>query len=359
MDRGDLIDVGSLGRASAPAGVCATRTVNLALQGGGAHGAFTWGVLDRLLQDPRLIIDGISGTSAGAINGAMLVAGMVEGGREGARKKLGQFWRRVAEAGQWGPLQLTPLDRLMGNYNLDRSPAYHAFDMLTRMFAPGQLNPTDVNPLRDIVDELIDFEALRTKSPIKLFVNTTNVRSGKIRVFAHPEMRVEALLASACLPNLQKAVEIDGEHYWDGGFMGNPAMFPLLYNCHASDIVLIEINPIAIDEVPDNARAIIDRMNTISFNATMMREMRTIAFATRLLEQHKLTGRSHLRKINFHMVEANAEMSRYGVSSKLNPDWDFLQILFKLGRAKGDAWLDANFDELGTRSTIDLQSLFF
>ena len=359
MDRGDIIDIGSLQRASAPGEVCATRTVNLALQGGGAHGAFTWGVLDRLLEDPRLIIDGISGTSAGAINGAMLVSGMIEGGRTGARRKLAQFWRRVAEAGQWGPLQLTPIDRLMGNYNLDRSPAYHAFDLLTRMFAPAQLNPTDANPLRDIVAELIDFESLRANSPIKLFVNTTNVRSGKIRVFAHPEMRVEALLASACLPNLQKAVEIDGEHYWDGGFMGNPAMFPLLYNCEASDIILIEINPISIEEIPDSARAIIDRMNSISFNATMMREMRTIALVTRLLDQHRLTGASNLRRINFHIVQAEKEMAHFGASSKFNLDEDFLEVLFDLGRTTATRWLEENFHSIGVNSSVDLHKLFF
>ena len=335
------------------------KTINLALQGGGAHGAFTWGVLDRFLEDPRLVIEGISGTSAGAINGMMLVAGMVEGGREGARERLATFWRRVADAALWSPLQPTPLDRAMGNFNLDHSPAYQAFDLLTRLFSPYQLNPLGVNPLKEIIADLVDFERIHAEAAIKLFVNTTNVRTGKIRVFPNRELSVEALLASACLPSLHPAVEIDGEHYWDGGFMGNPAMFPLLYNCKASDIVLIEINPIAIDHVPESAREIIDRVNTISFNATMMREMRTIAFVTRLLDQHRLTGRSHLRRINFHMVEANAELARYGVSSKLSPDWPFLRALFALGRAKAEAWLEANYAQVGVDSTIDLQKLFF
>jgi NTE family protein len=357
MDGGERLR--TRGGTAAAAGAASARAVNLALQGGGAHGAFTWGVLDRLLEDERLTIEGISGTSAGAINGAMLVAGMIEGGRDGARARLREFWRRVADCSQWSPLQPTPWDRLFGNFNLDHSPAFQAFDLMTRLWSPNELNPLDVNPLRDIVSELVDFDRLRGAAPVKLFVNTTNVRTGKIRVFANAELRVEALLASACLPNLQKAVEIDGEHYWDGGFMGNPAMFPLLYNCKASDIVLVEINPIAIAGVPESARAIIDRMNSISFNATMMREMRTIAFVTRLLDQHRLTGRSHLRRINFHMIEAEDEMARYGVSSKLSPDWTFLLTLFELGRARTEAWLDRHFAKIGVDSSIDLQKLFF
>ncbi len=359
MDGGQRIADDGNAHAAGRGAPSPSRTINLALQGGGAHGAFTWGVLDRFLEEPRLTIEGISGTSAGAINGIMLLAGMVDGGREGARERLATFWRRVADAALWSPLQPSPLDRAMGNFNLDHSPAYQAFDLMTRLFSPYQLNPLGVNPLKDIIVELVDFERVHAASSIKLFVNTTNVRTGKIRVFPNKELCVDALLASACLPSLHRAVEIDGEHYWDGGFMGNPAMFPLLYNCKASDIVLIEINPIAIDHVPESAREIIDRVNTISFNATMMREMRTIAFVTRLLEQHKLTGRSHLRRINFHMVEANAELARYGVSSKLSPDWPFLQALFALGRAKAAAWLEDNYASVGVDSSIDLQKLFF
>ena len=254
------------GRTAGPA-----RTVSLALQGGGAHGAFTWGVLDRLLEDPRVNIDGVSATSAGAMNGAVLVYGMMRGGREGARALLREFWERIAESGRFSIFQPTPFDKLFGNHNLDNSPAYQVFDIWTRIFSPYQFNPQGVNPLRKILEDLIDFERLKHgSSAIKLFVNTTNVRTGKIRVFKQKEMSVEALLASSCLPHLFHAVEIEGEHYWDGGFMGNPAMFPLIYNCRASDIVIVEINPIVVEELPESARAIIDRMNSISFNATMM-----------------------------------------------------------------------------------------
>jgi NTE family protein len=337
----------------------AVKTVNLALQGGGAHGAFTWGVLDRLLEDERLVIDGISATSAGAMNGAIMVHGWQFGGRAGARDLLRQFWRRVADCGQMSLIQPSLFDRMAGNHNLDHSPVYQAFDLMTRMMSPYQLNPFDYNPLRDILLDLIDFEELRRAPPQKLFVSATNVRSGKIRVFEPTELCAEALLASACLPTLYRAVEIDGEHYWDGGFMGNPAMFPLLYRCQASDIVLVEINPIRMDEVPTTARAIADRMNCISFNATMMREMRTIAFVTRMLEHQQLLGRTRYRRIHFHMVQAEKEMAEFGVSSKLNAEWGFLTTLFELGRKTGDEWLGRHFKTIGEDSSVDLQHLFF
>lgn len=224
---------------------------------------------------------------------------------------------------------------------------------------PYQLNPTGYHPVRDLLDDLIDFEALRKVKHVRLFISTTNVRSGKIRVFPIQEITAEVLLASACLPHLFQAVEIEGEHYWDGGYMGNPAMFPLLYQCKANDIMLVEINPIRIDEVPQTARGIVDRMNSISFNATMMREMRTIAFVTQMLEQHRLTGRSHLRRIYFHMMQAEKEMSAYGASSKFNVHRDFIEILFQLGVRTADTWLEQNYDKLGTESSIDLQKLFF
>jgi NTE family protein len=353
-------DTTSAPQGSTGASAGTARTVSLALQGGGAHGAFTWGVLDRLLEDDRLKVDGISATSAGAMNGAVLVYGMIKGGRAGARELLREFWARIADTGRFSIFQPTPFDKLMGNHNLDQSPAYHWFDMLTRMYSPYQLNPSGINPLREALEELVDFDRLRhAAGSIKLFVNTTNVRTGKIRVFKQKEISADVLLASSCLPHLFHAVEIEGEHYWDGGFMGNPAMFPLIYNCKASDIVLIEINPIVIDELPNNARAILDRMNSISFNATMMREMRAIALVTRLLDQHRLTGRSNLRRINFHMIQAEKEMARFGASSKFNLDNDFLDHLFRLGRRTAEAWLGDNYKLVGVESSIDLQRLFF
>jgi NTE family protein len=333
--------------------------VNLALQGGGAHGAFTWGVLDRLLEDERLLIDGISATSAGAMNGAALIYGMADGGRDGARELLRRFWKRISDSGRYSIFQPTPFDRLFGKHDLDHSPAFQAFDFMTRLLSPYQLNPTAANPFRDLLVELIDFERLQHVRQIKLYVCATNARTGKIRVFPPEEICADVLLASSCLPALFRAVEIDGEAYWDGGYMGNPAMFPLLYGCKASDIVLVEINPIRIEEVPTTARAIMDRVNDISFNATMMREMRTIAFVTQLLDQHRLIGKTRYRRIDFHMIEAERQMGRFGVSSKFNLDWGFLTQLFDLGRKTADSWLERNYDRLGHESTVDMQKLFF
>jgi NTE family protein len=336
-----------------------TKSVNLALQGGGSHGAFTWGALDRLLEDERIVIDGISGTSAGAMNGAMLVYGMHLDGRTGARAMLRDFWERIAHNARFSIFQPSVLDRMFAPGNLDYSPIFQTFDLMTRLLSPYQLNPADINPLRDVLAELIDFDELRRANEIKLFISTTNVRSGKIRVFRPHELSVDVLLASACLPHMFKAVEIDGEAYWDGGYMGNPAMFPLIYNCRSSDVVLIEINQIRTEEIPTTARDILDRMNDISFNSTMMREMRAISLVTSLIEQHRLTGRTQLRPIYFHMIEAAEDMQKFGSSSKFNADWEFLQELHDIGRRAADRWLANHFRTVGTDSSVDLHSLFF
>jgi NTE family protein len=336
-----------------------TKSINLALQGGGSHGAFTWGALDRLLEDQRVVIDGVSGTSAGAMNGAMLVYGMHLDGRDGARAMLRDFWERIAHNARFSIFQPSPLDRMLAPGNLDYSPVFQTFDLMTRLLSPYQLNPHDINPLRDVLAEMIDFDILRAANEIKLFISTTNVRSGKIRVFRPHELSADVLMASACLPHMFKAVEIDGEHYWDGGYMGNPAMFPLIYNCRSSDVVLIEINQIRTEEVPTTARDIIDRMNDISFNSTMMREMRAISLVTSLIETHRLTGRTQLRPIHFHMIEAAEDMQKFGSSSKFNCDWEFLQELHDIGRRAADRWLTDHFRTVGTDSSVDLHSLFF
>jgi len=335
------------------------RQLNLALQGGGAHGAFTWGVLDRLLEDSRLELEGISGTSAGSINGLMVAYGMALDGRDGAREMLKALWTRIGAASSSSPFQPCWLDRMLSPGNLDYSIGFQAFDLMSRIVSPYQFNPLDLSPLRDLLSSLVDFERMRAEEKVKLFVSTTDVRSGKIRVFGPKELRVEVFMASCCLPLLFRAVEIDGEHYWDGGYMGNPALFPLIYNCRASDIMLVEINAIRIEQVPTDARAILDRMNDISFNATMMREMRAIAFVTRMLEHHKLSGGSNLRRINFHMVQAEQAMSRYGASSKFNTDPTFIATLFDLGRETAEQWLDEHFTAIGRDSSVDLHHLFF
>src|SRR5690349_14419574 len=259
------------------------KAINLALQGGGAHGAFTWGVLDRLLEDERLAIDGISACSAGAMNAAVLAYGYAVGGREGARDSLAGFWRRISEAALTSPLQPSPLDRVLGDHSLRHSPAFVAFDMLTRLFSPYDYNPLGLNPLRDVLRRCVDFEVLaKAACPIKVFLSATNVRTGKVRVFERREVTVDAVLASACLPFLFQAVEIDGEAYWDGGYMGNPALFPLIYNCESADILVVHINPLERADVPRSATDIMNRINEISFNSSLMREMRAIAFVSRL-----------------------------------------------------------------------------
>ncbi len=329
------------------------KRVNLALQGGGAHGAFTWGVLDLLLEDPRIAIEGISGTSAGAMNAAVLACGLSEGGRDLARIKLEDFWRQVSELGRLSPLQAAPWVRASGNWNMDHSPIYLAFDVMSRLLSPYQLNPLDYNPLRGVLERTVD-PACRE---VKLFVSATNVRSGKIRVFGNPEITIDALLASACLPTLFRTVEIDGEPYWDGGFMGNPALYPLFYECDSRDLVIVQINPIERDGIPKTAREILDRMNEISFNSSLMREMRAVAFVTRLIDEGLLDDKRY-KRVLVHMIEDETEMQALGFSSKLMADWSFLTYLRDLGRQAATRWLEQNFDRIGSESTLDIAGKF-
>ena len=336
----------------------AVKPVTLALQGGGAHGAFTWGVLDRLLEDERLDIVGISGTSAGAMNGAMVVCGLHQGGREAARALLERFWTRVSAFAGLGPLQPTWLDHMTGDGGLDFSPVYQAFDFMSRIFSPYQINVLDFHPLRELLGDMIDFDCLHAADAVPLFVSATNVRAGKIRVFRPDELSIDALMASACLPQIYKAVEIDGEAYWDGGFMGNPAVFPLLEGCASSDVILVQINPIATAKVPTAARDILDRVNEISFNASLMREMRAIAFITKLIDDGAIRKSAGLKRFYIHMIEAEDVMSALDFSSKLNASRPFLTWLRDLGRARAEAWLDTDFAALGTRSSLDVAATF-
>ena len=333
------------------------KVINLALQGGGAHGAYTWGVLDRLLEDERIVIEGISATSAGAMNAAALAQGFTDGGAEGARTALEAFWRSVSRTASLSPLQPTWLDRWFGNWNMDYSPAYLAFDLLTRTFSPNQFNPLDLNPLRDLLVETIDFERLRCCTAVKLFVSATNVRTGRIKAFKTEEISADVLMASACLPFLHRTVEIDGEPYWDGGYMGNPAIFPLIYDCATPDVVIVRVNPIRRDDLPRTAREILNRVNEISFNSSLIRELRAIGFITRLIDQG-LVDDGALKRVYVHGIDAEDYMAGLGYSSKLNPSWDFLVHLRDIGRESARRWLDANFDRLGVESSLDIDSEF-
>ena len=285
----------------------AVKRINLALQGGGAHGAFTWGVLDRLLEDDGIVIEGISGTSAGAVNGAVMAYGLTVGGRATARELLASLWDRIAALAAIGPLQPSPVDRLLSVGRMDTSPGYVMLDMLTRVFSPYHYNVLNLNPLRHVLEEIVDFEVLRGCRSIKLFVGATNVLRGRIKIFQLHEMTLDVTLASACLPFMQQAVEIDGEAYWDGGYMGNPAIYPLIYECASPDVAIVQINPLERAEVPKTAVEILDRVNEISFNSTLMREMRAIAFVTKLIDQGGLKVKGY-KRINVHLIEDLEDM---------------------------------------------------
>ncbi len=333
------------------------KTINLALQGGGAHGAYTWGVLDRLLEEDKLIIEGISGTSAGAMNAAMLVNGYMHNGRDGAKQYLETFWKRISETAAYGPLHKSPLERMMTGWNMDYSATYHWLDLLSRVFSPYELNPLNINPMRNILEDMIDLEAMRSCSMIRLFVAATHVASGQVRIFECNELSTDVLMASACIPSLFQAVEVDGEHYWDGGYMGNPAIWPLIYNCKSPDVVLIQINPIHDDKVPKTAADIINRLNEISFNSSLIAEMRAIDFVTRLIEEGQLDDKKY-KKMNMHLIYSPDNMHHLNASSKMNADWDFFRFLRDIGRSDAESWLKLHWKDIGERSSLDIRNKF-
>jgi NTE family protein len=329
------------------------KVIELALQGGGSHGAFTWGVLDRLLADGRIGIEGVSGTSAGAMNAVALVDGLARGGPEEARRHLERFWHTTSAAAQFSPIQRSVIDRFMGNWSLDTSPSYIAADLMSRLFSPYDLNPFDINPLREIVRQTIDFDSVNRPEAPKLFLAATNVRTGRPKIFRQPDITAESVMASACLPTMFKAVEIDGEAYWDGGYMGNPALFPLVDECEARDCVLIQINPFIRTEVPKSAADIMNRLNEITFNAALIKELRSIVLLWELIH-HENLDRQAYRDARIHVIADNDTMQSLGVSSKMNAEWAFLTFLRDKGRAAADAWLAAHFDDIGVRSTFDV-----
>jgi NTE family protein len=328
--------------------------VDLALQGGGAHGAFTWGVLERLLEEPWLKIDGISGTSAGAMNAAIFVQGYARDGAQGARAALETFWRRVADAARFSPLQRNPLDILMGRWTLESSPAFIAMDMMSRVISPYDFNPKGANPLREMLSELIDFERL-AESPIKLFVTATSVSTGRGRVFRNADLTVDALLASACLPTMFQAIEIDGDAYWDGGYSGNPTMTPLVRECDSKDTILVQINPVERPGAPRLAADILNRLNEVSFNAVLLKELRMIALLRQVanLERGESEKWAHMR---IHRI-ASDMMVKLHASSKLLAEWEFLCMLRDDGRRCAQEFLERHAEDIGVKSSFDLDQL--
>lgn len=333
------------------------RRIKLALQGGGSHGAFTWGVLDRLLADGRIEVEAIVGTSAGAMNGAVLADGLATGGPGEARRRLAAFWDGVADMAAVSPIQPTPLDRMFSRGNMDFSPLWRLADVMLRQFSPYELNPANRNPLREHLDAMVDFARLRAAAGPALFVCATNVLTGRLRVFGRAEMTADAVLASACVPLLHHAVEVEGEHYWDGGYCGNPPIFPLIYMGGAPDILIVQLNPINIPEVPRDIRAIVDRMNTLAFNSSLMREMRMISFVTELIDQGQLPKEKHLRCF-IHSIDAEEKLATFNASSKMNASRDFLHHLRDLGAQRAQDFLDAHFEAIGERSSTDVAAKF-
>ena len=335
----------------------ARKRINLALQGGGAHGAFTWGVLDRLFEEERLSIEAMSGTSAGAMNAAVAAQGVHTGGREGARRALADFWGAIAAAGKASPLKRSPFDVATGSWSLDNSPAYLWLDLLQRLASPYDLNPLGLNPLREVLEQAVDFPAVRACEEVEVFVAATNVETGRARVFTHDELTADVVMASAALPFMFHAVEVEGQHYWDGGYVGNPALFPFYEHCEAEDIVIVQINPVYRPGVPRSAREIMSRINEITFNSALMKELRAFHLMTDLLEHHEIPE-DNRRAMHIHMIEARKRMRPLGASSKLNTEWAFLEHLRDIGRDAAGDWLERNFDAIGVRSTLDIPAMF-
>ncbi|HEY0879229.1 MAG TPA: patatin-like phospholipase family protein [Zeimonas sp.] len=335
--------------------------IDLALQGGGAHGAFTWGVLDRLLEDERIGVSGISGTSAGAMNAVVLASGWAKGGRKAARKALRSLWSDVAATAR----RAAPFDRglfgaFLGNPIAAWSGLGQYYDLVGRMLSPYQYNPLNYNPLRDVVERIVDFDAVRASETPRLFVAATQVSTGRLRIFRNREITLDALMASACLPTLFQAVEVDGEAYWDGGYMGNPSLFPLIHETPANDLLLVQINPSRREAVPTDAASILDRIDEITFHGSLIKELRTVAMLQQLIraEGHACGDAmfAQIAQLRVHRLDGGEHLAQFGRASKTDTDWSFLQGLHAEGRAQAEGWLREHFDDLGRRSTVDLQA---
>jgi len=332
------------------------KPVNLALQGGGAHGAFTWGVVDRLLEDGRLDFEAISGTSAGAMNAVVMIDGYERGGADGARERLHEFWMRVSRGGGKAEPGHEVIDEIIGFWRSSFQP-FSYFPRLAATASPYRFNPLNINPLRDLLESLVDFDRVRHCRSAKIFISATNVRTGKIKLFTGEDVTADAVMASACLPNLFQAVEIDGEAYWDGGYMGNPALFPFFEDKKTDDTLLIQINPIRRDEVPRTGVAIAERVSEITFNASLLRELRAIDFVNRLLAEHRLDP-TRYRPNRLHRIDASTALAHHGASSKMDTSWRFFEELRDAGRDAADAFLRDHYADVGVRGTFDLRGEF-
>jgi NTE family protein len=336
------------------------KPISLALQGGGALGAYTWGALDRLLEDERIAIKAVSGSSAGAMCAVVLADGFREGGAEGARAKLRQFWESIAREGRTNPYRRTPMMAFLNAFKPGWAPeSYLAMwaDIASRWASPYDFNPLNVNPLKEVVNELVNFEHVRACDEIQLFIGATNVETGRIRIFKNAELTADHVMASACLPQLFQAVMIDGAPYWDGGYTGNPALFPLFGVEATRDIVIVQINPLERAGAPRSPVEITARVAEINFNANLLSELRAIEFVGRMLDQQMLPSKRY-RKMLVHNVSEGTALTPLGLGVDLNTDIGFFNRLFETGRTAADQWLAEHFDALGQRSTVDLAAMF-
>ncbi|BAT57914.1 patatin-like phospholipase [Variibacter gotjawalensis] len=335
------------------------KKLHLALQGGGAHGAFTWGVLDRLLDEEKLAIDGVSGASAGAVNAVLLVDGLARGGPREAEKRLADFWRATSRDGSLSNSERAVVDRLFWFMPMAGSPLQSWYEAWSQVFSPYDLNPLNLNPLRDLIERFVDFEAVR-KAKNPLFVSATNVQTGKLRVFSREQMSADVIAASACLPQLFRAVEIDNVPYWDGGYVGNPTLFPLFQKTDSdcTDVLIVQINPLERTGTPTSHKDIMNRVNEVTFNSSLLSELREIALVSRLIEAGQVTcgtGKNEYRRINVHRIVLGTSMG-LDADSKLNNDYDFFLTLRKAGVRAARRFLDAHFDDIGVKSTVDLDA---
>lgn len=332
------------------------KTINIALQGGGAFGALAWGVLDRLLEDGRIRFDAVSATSAGAMNAVLLAQGLATGDHDKARELLGKFWKMISEAGElYSPIKRTPLEEMLG-IPTELSASYLFFDTLSHVFSPSQLNPFNINPLRDVLEKNVDFEQMRSSKKLKLFISATNVKTGKIKVFENQEISADVVMASACLPTLFQEVQIGDEYYWDGGYMGNPAFFPLFYHSECKDILIVHILPIYRNALPEKQAEILNRINEVSFNSSLMREMRAIAFINRILDNDWLKDehKHNIRRVYMHAIRVDDLLQSSSFASTLDVSWPFIEYLFNEGRQHASIWLAENFSKIGKKSSIDM-----
>jgi NTE family protein len=333
------------------------KRINLALQGGGAHGAFTWGVLDHLLDDGRLAVEGISGTSAGAINAVMLADGLARGGPEEAKRRLAAFWRAASIDGGLPPLQRAVVERLFSFVPLENSPVQAWFDAVARYFSPYDLNPLNINPLKDLIERFVDFDAVRACAELQLFISATNVHTGRVRIFPREKVTADAVMASACLPFLFRAVEIGGVPYWDGGYLGNPVLFPFFHTTATEDVLIVQINPLERHTTPTSAHEIMNRVNEITFNSSLLAEYRAIEFVRRLIDQDRLPrgmGPGEYRRINVHRIVLDGSGKAYNSDSRLSNDYDFFEMLRGRGRRAAQRFLAAHFADIGVKSSVDL-----